>query len=83
MASPHPGTSSNFTKLGLVLLTLLGVLFFIFMGAAAFFPSLFATPVVAGGIVTWWFAFAFGLIWTSVFATGVYVFIVNMSERNQ
>ena len=83
MASSDSGTSSNFTKLGLLLLTVLGVLFFIFMGAAGFFPSLFATPVFAGGVVTWWFAFAFGLIWTSVFATGIYVFTVNMSERKQ
>lgn len=83
MASSSSGPSSNFTKLGLVLLTVLGVLFFIFMGAAAFFSSLFATPVVSGGIVTWWFAFAFGLIWTSVFATGIYVFAVNISERRQ
>ena len=80
MASSSSGTSSNFTKLGLTLLTVLGILFSIFMGAAAFFPGLFATPVMAGGVVTWWFAFAFGLIWTSVFATGIYVLAVNISE---
>ena len=47
---------------------------------AAFAPSLFATPVVAGGTVTLWFLFAFGLIWTSVFVTGFYVLAVNAAE---
>jgi uncharacterized membrane protein (DUF485 family) len=51
-----PGTSFNAARLGLSLLIVLGILFFIFMGAAAFAPSLFATPVVAGGTVTRWFA---------------------------
>jgi len=46
----------------------------------AFAPSAFATPVVAGGTVTRWFVFAFGLIWTSVFATGFYVLAVNAAE---
>ena len=83
MASSSAGTSSNISRLALFLLTALGLLFFIFMGVAAFSPSLFATPVVAGGIVTWWFAFAFGLIWTSVFATGIYVLVANNAERSQ
>jgi len=75
-----PGTPFNAARLGLSLLTVLGILFFIFMGAAAFAPSLFATPVVAGGTVTLWFLFAFGLIWTSVFVTGFYVLAVNAAE---
>jgi uncharacterized membrane protein (DUF485 family) len=74
------GTSFNAARLGLSLLIVLGILFFIFMGAAAFAPSAFATPVVAGGTVTRWFVFAFGLIWTSVFATGFYVLAVNAAE---
>ena len=79
MAS-SPGTSFNAARLGLSLLIVLGILFFIFMGAAAFAPSLFATPVVAGGTGTRWFLFAFGLIWTSVFVTGFYVLAVNAAE---
>lgn len=67
-------------RLGLILLTILGILFFVFMGAAAFAPALFATPVVQGGTVTKWFAFAFGLIWLSVLTTGFYVFVVNSAE---
>ena len=81
MAPLSPETSTfSAPRLGLILLTLLGILFFIFMGAAAFTPSLFAGPVVAGGTVSKWFAFAFGLIWLSVLATGFYVFSVNAAE---
>ena len=81
MASLSPEASTfSAARLGLILLAILGVLFFIFMGAAAFAPGLFATPVVQGGTVTKWFAFAFGLIWLSVLATGFYVFSVNSAE---
>jgi uncharacterized membrane protein (DUF485 family) len=79
MASLETSTF-NASRLGLILLAILGILFFVFMGAAAFAPGLFATPVVAGGTVTKWFAFAFGLIWLSVVATGFYVFSVNAAE---
>jgi uncharacterized membrane protein (DUF485 family) len=83
MASPSwKAPPFNAALLGLFLLTLLAILFFIFMGTAAFAPSLFATPVM-GGTVTVWFAFAFGLIWTSVLATGLYVFLVNAAEDRQ
>jgi uncharacterized membrane protein (DUF485 family) len=75
------GTSFNPARLGLFLLTALGILFFVFMGAAAFAPGVFAAPVLAGGTVTWWFVFAFGLIWTSVSATGLYVLAVNHAEH--
>jgi uncharacterized membrane protein (DUF485 family) len=81
MASFLPEASTfSAPRLGLILLVTLGILFFIFMGAAAFKPDLFATPVVQGGIVTKWFAFAFGLIWLSVLATGFYVLSVNSAE---
>lgn len=80
MESQASEASFNSAKLGLVLLTFLGVLFFIFMGAAAFLPGFFAAPVRPGGVVTWWFAFALGLIWTSVIATGIYVVAVNIAE---
>lgn len=73
-------SSFNPAVLGLCLLVLLGVLFFFFMGTAAFAPGLFAKPFLPGGTVTLWFVFAFGLIWTSVLATGLYVFMVNAAE---
>jgi uncharacterized membrane protein (DUF485 family) len=74
--------ASNFSasRLGLILLVMLGVLFFVFMGTAAFAPGFFAGPVVHGGTVSKWFAFAIGLIWLSVLATGFYVFSVNAAE---
>jgi len=82
MAFPSSSKASGFNAslLGLCLLTLLGVLFFTFIGSAAFAPGLFAEPLFKGGAVTVWFAFAFGLIWTSVLVTGLYVFLVNAAE---
>lgn len=77
--SPEASTFSA-TRLGLLLLAMLGVLFFIFMGAAAFAPGVFAGPIVQGGTVSKWFAFAFGLIWLSVLATGFFVYAVNSAE---
>jgi uncharacterized membrane protein (DUF485 family) len=77
--SPKASTFSP-ARLGLILLAILGGLFFVFMGAAAFAPGMFATPVVQGGTVSKWFAFAFGLIWLSVLVTGFYVFSVNSAE---
>jgi uncharacterized membrane protein (DUF485 family) len=73
----------NPARLGLCLLVVLAALFFFFMGTAAFAPGLFAKPIMPGGALTMWFAFAFGLIWTSVLATGLYVFIVNTAEDRQ
>jgi uncharacterized membrane protein (DUF485 family) len=80
MASSPGAQTFNAARLGLILLVILGGLFFTFMAVAAFAPDLFATPVVPGGTVTKWFAFAFGLIWLSVLATGFYVFSVNAAE---
>ncbi|MDP4026138.1 DUF485 domain-containing protein [Methylobacterium sp. NEAU 140] len=65
---------------GVVLLTFLGFLFFLFMGLAAFAPGLLASPVIAGGTVSLWFLYAIGLIWTSVLCTGLHVLIANAAE---
>lgn len=75
-ASSQPGT-----RLGVVLSLLLGTLFAGFILAAAFNPGLFAGPVSAGGTVTLWFAYGFGLIWTTVLVIGLYVAWVNARER--
>jgi len=78
--SSSSASSFDAKQLGLVLLAFLGTLFFIFMATAAFAPTYLAKPVVQGGTVTMWFAFAFGLIWTSVLVTGAYVLAVNSAE---
>lgn len=67
-------------RVGSVLLILLGALFFLFMGLAAFAPGMLAGPVVAGGTVSLWFLYAIGLIWTSVLCTGLHVLIANAAE---
>lgn len=77
---PSESPSFRAKRLGLGLLIFLGVLFFSFMGTAAFAPGWLAKPIVQGGTVTLWFASAFGLIWTSVLATGLYVYVVNAAE---
>ena len=63
-----------------VLLGLLGLLYAGFMVAAAFAPGLFAGPVFAGGTVSIWFLYGFGLIWGVVGATGLYVVLANAEE---
>lgn len=67
-------------RLGFVLLAFLGALFFLFMGLAAFAPSLLAGPIVQGGTVSLWFLYAIGLIWTSVLCTGLHVLVANAAE---
>ena len=75
-------TSRQFgTRLGVGLSLALGVLFAEFILAAAFSPGLFAGPVFAGGTVTLWFAYAIGLIWTTVAVIGFYVAWVNAREK--
>ena len=73
--SSQPGT-----RLGVVLSLALSALFAGFIAAAAFNPALFARPVFAGGVVTLWFAYGLGLIWTTVLVIGVYVAWVNARE---
>ena len=51
MAAPR----SRSTVVSFVLFGLLGLLFAGFIIAAAFAPGLFAGPVFAGGIVSYWF----------------------------
>lgn len=75
-SSSQPGT-----RLGVALSLALGALFAGFIGAAAFNPALFAGPVFAGGVVTGWFAYGLGLIWTTVVVIGLYVAWVNAQER--
>jgi uncharacterized membrane protein (DUF485 family) len=70
----------NPNRLGFVLLVLLGALFFLFMGLAAFAPGLLAGPIVQGGTVSLWFLYAIGLIWTSVLCTGLHVLVANAAE---
>ena len=74
--SSQPGT-----RLGVALSLMLGALFAGFIVAAAFNPGLFARPMFAGGTVTLWFAYGFGLIWTTVLVIGFYVAWVNARER--
>ncbi len=71
------------TTLSFVLLGALGLLYAIFMVAAAFAPGWFAGPVVAGGVVSVWFVYGLGLIWGVVLATGLYVAIANAEEARR
>ena len=66
--------------LGFGLLALLGCLFFLFMGLAAFAPGFLARPIVQGGTVSLWFLYAIVLIWTSVLCTGLHVLVANAAE---
>ena len=67
-------------RVGLVLLAFLGCLFFLFMGLAAFAPSQLARPAPSGGMVSLWFVYAIGLMWTSVLCTGIHVLVANAAE---
>ncbi|MGY2047739.1 DUF485 domain-containing protein [Methylobacterium sp. JK268] len=69
--------------MGLVLLLILGLLYTVFMIAAAFAPGALAGPVVAGGTASYWFLYGFCLIWSVVLATGLYVLLANAEERGR
>ncbi len=74
-------SQSSLHVIRVVMLLLLGAGFAVFVAAAAFAPGLFAGPVTTGGSVSVWFLFGFGLIWSVVLMTGVYVALANAADR--
>ncbi len=70
-------------QLRLLMLILLGLLYAVFMIVAAFAPGLFAGPVTAGGLTSFWFLYGICLIWLVVLTTGLYVLAVNAAEDGE
>lgn len=66
--------------LGAILTVILVAAYFGFVGMGAFAPALLAKPVLAGGTVTWAFAYGLFVIALGVVLTGLYVLLVNRAE---
>ena len=70
-------------SLGVVLTTILSLVYFGFVACCAFAPGLLARPVVSGGMVTWAFAYGLLVIVLGVVLTGLYVQVANRAESRR
>ncbi len=77
---PRPDSATESVRLGIGLTVILVGAYFGFIGLSAFAPARLATPVLAGGTVTWAFAYGLAVIGLGVGLTGLYVLLANRSE---
>lgn len=75
------GQSAAQLKLGLCYTAVLAIAYGTFLFLSACAPQVLATPVAAGGEMTWAFAFGFAVIALGVLLTWLYAFIANRRER--
>jgi uncharacterized membrane protein (DUF485 family) len=79
--SPEPSVAtSEPLGLGLILLGLLAVAFFGFIGLCAFAPVWSAAPLAPGRSVNAAFVLGLGVIGLGVVLTGLYVVVANAAE---
>lgn len=79
--SPEPSVATaEPLGLGLILLGLLAVAFFGFIGLCAFAPAWSAAPLAPGGSVNAAFVLGLGVIGLGVVLTGLYVVVANAAE---
>ena len=76
----RPASPTESVRLGIGLTGILVAAYFGFIGLSAFAPARLAAPVVAGGTVTWAFAYGLAVIGLGVGLTGLYVLLANRSE---
>lgn len=69
--------------LGPTLTAVLSVAYFGFVILCAFAPGLLARPVLAGGTVTWAFAYGLFVIVLGVVLTGLYVLVANRADMHR
>ncbi|WP_267360913.1 MULTISPECIES: DUF485 domain-containing protein [unclassified Methylobacterium] len=69
--------------LGVTFTVILVGAYFGFVVMCAFAPGLLAQPVLAGGTVTWAFAYGLFVIVLGVVLTGLYVFTANRADMQR